>query len=543
MKITVGPTNNLVFQQPTDRGRSAQITVTGGGGGSLANQAYAQANAAYNSSNNAANTVRVSANGASTLSKQQLNFVNTAAIIVNVEPGIGGNANISFTTGAAAVGDAYGQANAARQQANVAYGQANAAYSEANTKLSSSGGILSGNLTITGNLEVLGNSTILNVETLIVEDNEIILNGNVSGSPTLNAFLTVNRGTSSNVSLKWNEDNNKWEWTDNGTEFYSLDTALTALGAANNRVLRAGDTMTGNLNVSAWLITQNVIPTDNNLYSLGTPTNRFKDLYLSNSTLYIGETIISGQTGEVRSDTFNAAVSFISGGLNVLDQANVARTTANDAYNQANVARTTANDAYNTANSSGLNALFAYGQANAARTQANTAYAQANAAYADANTRVLKSGDTMTGTLTINTGGVGLNVTSNIEVGHSVDVKNTVNANTITFGRGIYDLTSNSFQTNSNDPVEVDSFPSSSFSTVKYIVQIKTVSSIHSTELFCIQDGLSTYMTEYATLISGAPLGTFSINLSDGRMRLIFDPDNPLNHIMNVKVVRYTISS
>ena len=40
-------------------------------------------------------------------------------------------------------------------------------------------------------------------------------------------------------------------------------------------------------------------------------------------------------------------------------------------------------------------------QANSARNQANAARDQANAAYADSNTRVLRAGDTMTGTLNV----------------------------------------------------------------------------------------------------------------------------------------------
>jgi hypothetical protein len=69
--------------------------------------------------------------------------------------------------------------------------------------------------------------------------------------------------------------------------------ANAAFNAANNRVLKAGDTMTGNLNVAATLITQNVIPDANITYDLGTSTARFKDLWLSNSTIHLGEATIS----------------------------------------------------------------------------------------------------------------------------------------------------------------------------------------------------------------------------------------------------------
>lgn len=501
-----------------------------------------------------------------------------------------------------------------------AYGQANAAYAEANLKLNIAGGTITGSLVVNGNLEVLGNTTFLNVDSLVIEDNEIVLNGNTSAAPLLNAFITIDRGTSSNVSLKWNEDIDKWQWTDDGATYYSLDTSLNAYAQANlasgnseaaynqansardqantartvgnnaygqantaftyaglaynqanaardqantartvgnnayaqansnyqpavtrldvtnngssayrfdqygttddptlyiragetlafnlnnaghpftirvsnggmnystglthvatdgtvttgssaqakisgtlywkvpfelggntyvyqctahaamvgnivieppivqvlaianaaygqanvasnqannayaqanaayadsnTRVLKAGDTMTGNLNVAATLITRNVIPSENVTYSLGTPELRFKDLYLANSTLYIGDTIISGETGEVRSQTFNASVSFINGGLNVLDQANTARNTANDAYAQANSARTTANDAYNLANSIYTVANDAYTQANTARLQANTARDTANDAYGQANTARLQA--------------------------------------------------------------------------------------------------------------------------------------------------------
>lgn len=120
-------------------------------------------------------------------------------------------------------------------------------------------------------------------------------------------------------------------------------------------------------------------------------------------------------------------------------------------------------------------------------------------------------------------------------------VDTEVNAVTVNFGP--YDLTSNTFSSSSNTTFEVDSFASSDYSTVKYIVQVKTGSSLHSTELFCIQDGVTTYMTEYATLITGYPLGNFTIDLSGGRMRLLFTPDNPLGNLLNFKVIRYTVTS
>ena len=162
---------------------------------------------------------------------------------------------------------AYDQANTARTQANTAYSQANSAYGAANTRLSASGGTLAGDLIITGNLTVSGNSTTLNAEILTIEDADIVLLSNVASTPALNAGIIVNRGTSTNTFLRWDEVTDKWGWSDDGSTTYKFTSALdayaqanSAYGAANNRVLKAGDTMTGQLNISAGglLVTGNV---------------------------------------------------------------------------------------------------------------------------------------------------------------------------------------------------------------------------------------------------------------------------------------------
>jgi hypothetical protein len=79
-----------------------------------------------------------------------------------------------------------------------------------------------GNLIIGGNLTVNGTTTTLNTENLIVEDNIITLNSNVTGSPTLNAGIEVERGTSDNVSLLWNETSDRWTLTGDGTNYYPI---------------------------------------------------------------------------------------------------------------------------------------------------------------------------------------------------------------------------------------------------------------------------------------------------------------------------------
>ena len=67
-----------------------------------------------------------------------------------------------------------------------------------------------GNLVVDGNLTISGSVTTLNTETLLVEDNQITLNSNVTGTPSANAGIEVERGDSTNASLIWNESSDKW---------------------------------------------------------------------------------------------------------------------------------------------------------------------------------------------------------------------------------------------------------------------------------------------------------------------------------------------
>jgi len=81
-------------------------------------------------------------------------------------------------------------------------------------------------LTVSGNLTVSGTTTTLNTETLTVNDNIIVLNNNASGAPSENAGIEVERGSSTNVQLRWNETTDVWELTVNGSTYSPIVTEL-----------------------------------------------------------------------------------------------------------------------------------------------------------------------------------------------------------------------------------------------------------------------------------------------------------------------------
>jgi hypothetical protein len=60
------------------------------------------------------------------------------------------------------------------------------------------------------------------------------------------------------------------------------------------------NTTTGNLAVpGSGTFTGNLLPSANTTYDLGSPNQRWKDLYLANNTIYLGNSIISGANGDI----------------------------------------------------------------------------------------------------------------------------------------------------------------------------------------------------------------------------------------------------
>ena len=77
-------------------------------------------------------------------------------------------------------------------------------------------------IVLSGNLTVSGTQTTINTETLYLEDNLITLNYGTSGAPSENAGLQVDRGSSSDVFLRYNETSDEWEFTNDGSSYAAL---------------------------------------------------------------------------------------------------------------------------------------------------------------------------------------------------------------------------------------------------------------------------------------------------------------------------------
>jgi hypothetical protein len=81
---------------------------------------------------------------------------------------------------------------------------------------------ITGNLTINGNLDVQGSINSISTTEINIVDNKINLNSNVTGSPIANAGIRVERGTSTDVELLWNETADQWTLTNDGTNYHEI---------------------------------------------------------------------------------------------------------------------------------------------------------------------------------------------------------------------------------------------------------------------------------------------------------------------------------
>jgi hypothetical protein len=106
---------------------------------------------------------------------------------------------------------------------------------------------IGGNLIVTGNLTVSGTVTTVNTETILLADNIITLNSNATGTPSENAGIEIERGSSTNVVLRWNETNDNWELTNDGSTYYDIATTADSFKGSIGDGSATSYTVTHNL--------------------------------------------------------------------------------------------------------------------------------------------------------------------------------------------------------------------------------------------------------------------------------------------------------
>lgn len=143
-----------------------------------------------------------------------------------------------------------------------------------------------GNLTVNGNINATGNINVQNVEDLYVRDQTIVLNANAA-SPA-NVQIVSNRPGFANTELKWNEQIDRWTFTNDGTTYYNLPTSTSDVSEGTNLYFTDARVRS---NVSATTATGITYDSGTGIFSLASIPNSS----LSNSTVTInGKTVALG---------------------------------------------------------------------------------------------------------------------------------------------------------------------------------------------------------------------------------------------------------
>lgn len=265
----------------------------------LSNTIFNAANAAFLTANTgfaSSNLIFDAANAAFLNSNVGFNAANAAFL----------NSNVSFN----AANAAFLNSNVGFNAANSAYITANSAFDDSNTRLSTSGGTVTGDVSIVGDLIISGNTYIVDSETLRVSDPLIYLAGNNYVSDIVDIGFVANYVNSTGQNV------HTGVYRDHSTKEYYIFQEYSE-EPINNHIDPNGNNFT--------LAVLNADIRTTNLILSGT-----------NTTVWI------------RSSYDAANASFAA--------ANGAFLNSNSAYDSANAAQLTANTAYDKANTANVNA-------------------------------------------------------------------------------------------------------------------------------------------------------------------------------------------
>jgi hypothetical protein len=436
-----------------------------------ANSASSLAESAIAEAEDAANTVQVLKNNSVVASRSNLNFKDTATINVSATS-VTGKVNLEFsvnTTGSGIV--------TAQQTAQNAYAQANLAYTAANNSNLLSGGLISGSLNISGDLNVTsgniylsGNTTFINVATFVVDDALIYLGANntINDTVDLGFVAAKNNGPqTTHTGLARDASDGNWYLFDNlpdaGHQSNIIDFANTSLA-----------TLVANVEAN---------------------------------TL----TVVNGVTGNVNFDSGTLFVDTVNDrvGLNT----NNPTTTLHIKVDNAKGIRIDANAGHPALwfTESGVDKWSLSSNLNS-----DSAFVIRQSGIAD-RIVVVPGGNT----------GIGLTPTEKLDVNGSTKVNgsihltNTASADIVSTIRSATHVAATS-----NVEVSIDTFPSATYRSAKYLVQMTISGGYHVLELNLIHDGSTVFITQYGELKTNGSLGTFDANINSGNVRLLFTPTN-----------------
>ena len=412
-----------------------------------------------------------------------------------------------------------------------------------------------GTVVIAGNLTVNGTTTTVNSNTVEIGDAILTLNSDETGAPSQNAGLEVERGTSANVFLRWNEATDVWEITEDGSNYYSILTsndAITISDGSTTQDVNMGETLTfaDGTDIDVVVSATNTLTVNHNVAGANTTisstTNTFVDEITvtaqghvtSVATTAIDFNVADNYAFKTFTDGSNSAVADSNTDtftFNKTDQIEVTVSAAGDSLTIGHADSGVSAASYGSSTAIPIITVNAQGHVTAVSTAAiSTSWTISDGS----TTQSIDGGDTLTVSGTANEVEVAVSATDTLTVGLPNDV--TV-SNDLTVGNDVildnHRLQSVTQTTTATTQVNLATFSTTTYAGAEVNIMAISNGERHITKLLITHDGTTAYATEYGEIVTNASLASYDVDINAGNLRVRVTPASATSTVFNTSVM------
>jgi len=412
-----------------------------------------------------------------------------------------------------------------------------------------------GTVVIAGNLTVNGTTTTVNSNTVEIGDAILTLNSDETGAPSQNAGLEVERGTSANVFLRWNEATDVWEITEDGSNYYSILTsndAITISDGSTTQDVNMGETLTfaDGTDIDVVVSATNTLTVNHNVAGANTTisstTNTFVDEITvtaqghvtSVATTAIDFNVADNYAFKTFTDGSNSAVADSNTDtftFNKTDQIEVTVSAAGDSLTIGHADSGVSAASYGSSTAIPIITVDAQGHVTAVSTAAiSTSWTISDGS----TTQSIDGGDTLTVSGTANEVEVAVSATDTLTVGLPNDV--TV-SNDLTVGNDVildnHRLQSITQTTTATTQVNLATFSTTTYAGAEVNIMAISNGERHITKLLITHDGTTAYATEYGEIVTNASLASYDVDINTGNLRVRVTPASATSTVFNTSIM------